>query len=206
MSLLFSRGLASPQSLPGPVAPGATTFPLPDAATHFSPADPLFIAEADFSSPEYLGAVVTADATTLTSSLPALAARPAGAVLVKPLSSLRLPARIELPLRRAIDTGLHTQRTLGGQVVAIRTAATATRLTLNLTALTPIEEQRLLDWLAAETDHGRLPFNLIADARRLLALHLDASPFDRAESAGARRAITLRAFDLGARLIQDSEP
>lgn len=195
-SLLFTSDLNAPQVLPNPVAPGDTTFALPSASSFFSPGDLLFVADADATHAEYLGSVSAADSSSLTTTLPAQTARPASASLFSPLSVVRANARLDPPLKRTLQTGVHTRRTLGGAAVAIRTAQPATTIELNLAGLTPAEEEQLLSNLNAATDHLRLPFTLVTAARLVLALQA-ASELRRNAEPGGRRSLRFTAFDLG---------
>lgn len=200
-SLLFTRGLNAPQTLPGPVTSGDTTLALPNADAFFSPGELLFIGEADGSQAEFLGSVSAVDAASITFTLPVITARPAGASLFTPAESLRSTARLDPPLRRMIHTGVHAQRTLGGQVVSIRAGEPNSELELSLTGLTPDEEERLLDWIDSATDQARLPFTIVSASRRILALQVSNGAITRTATAGGRRAVAFSAFDLGENLV-----
>jgi hypothetical protein len=197
MTLLFTRGLNPPQTLPDPVTPGETTFALPNADLFFSLGELLFIAEADATNAEYLGSVSGIDSASITFTLPAQTARPAGASLFSPIDTIRTPGRLDPPIQQRLITGIHSQRTLGGQVVSIRTAEPASELELTITGLTPTEEQHLIDELNAATDHLRLPFTLITGNRLIVAIQLRDPRLHRTASTGGRRSVTLHAFELG---------
>lgn len=202
-SLILARGILAPHALPGPVVPGAASLALPGADLLFTPGDLLFIGEPDpapetgAASAEFLGAVSAVDASSIAFTLPALAARPAGALLWSPLAEYRSAGRLDAPPRRVFETGAHVQRTLGGRVVAVRTAEPAARLDLVIAGLTPREEQSLLDWIRDDTDAGLHPFTLVTPARELFAIHLDAGRIERRAAEGGRRSLAFAAFDLG---------
>lgn len=197
MSLLFIQALNPPQTLPGPVAPGDTTLALPSASSFFAPGDLLFVADADATNAEFLGAVSAVDSSSLTFTLPAQTARPAGASLFAPVNVIRTAGRLDPPLQRTLQSGVHAQRTLGGAVVAVRTAQPAARIELTLAGLTPDEEAQLVNDLGAATDHLRLPFTMISSSRRILALQLASPELRRTATAGGRRSLAFTAFDLG---------
>lgn len=197
MTLLFTHALNPPQTLPGPVATGDTTLALPSASSFFAPGDILFVADADATNAEYLGAVSAADTSSLTFTLPAQTARPAGASLFSPINVIRTTGRLNPPLQRTFQSGVHTQRTLGGQVVAIRTAQPAAQIELTIAGLTPHEEEQLVNDLNAATDNLRLPFTMISSSRRILALQLAAPQLNRNAAPGGRRSVAFTAFGLG---------
>ncbi len=196
-SLLFTRGLNPPQTLSDPVTSGETTFALTNADLFFSPGELLFIGDADGTYAEFLGSVSSVDSGSIASTLPALTARAAGASLFSPIDSVRTTGRLDPPLQRHLDTGIRSLRTLGGQVVAIRTAQPAGRIELRITGLTPDEDERLINELNAATDHGRLPFTLVSSSRRILALQIQDPGIQRTSTAGGHRTLRFNAFDLG---------
>jgi hypothetical protein len=195
-SLIFARTIASPRNLPEPLSAGDTALALPDADLDYAPGDLLFVGESDGEAAEFLGAVASADAEGLTFTLAALAPRPAGATLWTPALELRSPGRLDLPLRRFYEPGARTRRTLGGRVVAVRTARPGARIELAVEGLTPDEEQRLVDWFAVAADGALRPLTLVASTRRLIAMRVDGV-LTRLADAGGRRSVAFAAFELG---------
>jgi hypothetical protein len=183
------QGKENEQTLGEIVAAGAREIALAGADLIFAPGDQLFISEADASETEFLGAATNVTSAEVEFALPLAKSKNTGALLWRSARAFAASAEESLPLREAIHTGAIIERSLGGEIYAVRAREPHTLLQWGLDGLTPAREAEFRAWFAA-AGAGLDPFTLVSPARKLTAVRLADENYQRTTHPGGR--ISLR--------------
>ena len=188
---IFARGREAEQTLSEIVAARVQTIALVDADLIFSVGDTLFISESDDSEAQWLGRVTAVTGSQVSFSRELASSKNTGAKLWRAADTIATPADTVHPEKRRLETGVATERSLGGTFYAMQVADPLWSERLRIDRLTPAAEEALREWLATETDWGLEAFTLIDPAGDLRVVRLGGEPVEQARDKGGRIEWTL---------------
>lgn len=165
------------------VQAGATTIVLTGANSIFSAGDLLFISETDGGETEWLGRITQLTSVSVSFSRPLKKSKNSGAKLWRAGSSIAV-AEAALPARRTRQSGVITERSLGGRFYSIRVAEPAETFTLELGGLTPASARAIMDWLDQIADGGLGALALLGPSGELMAVRMTGEPILRELARG----------------------
>ncbi|MCE5228775.1 hypothetical protein LLG95_04165 [bacterium] len=168
---------------------GATTIALVNADIIFTAGDLLFISESDGSETEWLGRVTQLTSMSIGFSRPLRSSKNTGAKLWRAASAIGA-SEAALPARRTRQSGVITERSLGGRFYAVRVAEPTETFTLELGGLTPAAARAITSWLD-DADAGLNALALLGPSGELMSARMSGEPIVRETGRGDMSTIKL---------------
>ena len=158
---VFSRGKEQEQSLTQAASAPTHHLYTADASLNFAVGDRIFIAEADGSELEFLGAVTALAPTYLTTALALRASKSATALLWRSAQAFVWPVEPSLPVVKERSTGILCARALGGTLYSTRVAEPNRVDTLRFERLPLRVFEEFQEWVDAVLGGGLLDFTYV---------------------------------------------
>ncbi len=191
MKPLFAKDKQLERNLAQSEAAGATVLHVA-TPSDFNLNDLVFVADADGTGVEYLGAVTAVGADSLTVSHPLAASRDTTATLWRPAAEFRWETVTAEPMRRAFREGIAVERSVGGALWSVRVAEAVREDTLRFKGVSRAHFTAFRAWLAAWTRSGLDDFTWIDESRAAARVRLLDCDFEQVEKIPGALALALQ--------------
>ncbi|MCX7017109.1 MAG: hypothetical protein NTW86_31860 [Candidatus Sumerlaeota bacterium] len=171
---VFARGKEQEQSLTQAASAPTHHLYTAEASLNFAVGDRIFIAEADGSELEFLGAVTATAPTYLTTALALRASKSATALLWRAARAFVWPVEPSLPVEKQHSTGIVCARALGGTLYSTRVAEPNRVDTLRFARLPLPVFEEFREWVEHVLEGALLDFTYVDERAQVSTARLAA--------------------------------